>query len=101
MDKPALKPLPKTPYQYTEFKLARVNIDYHVEFEQCYYSVPHHLVKHQIEIQATGEIVAAFFEGKPVAKHPRSRRPGAFSTDTNHMPHAHREHHTWTPERLK
>lgn len=101
LDKPALKPLPKTPYQYTEFKLVRVNIDYHVEFERCYYSVPHHLVKHQIEIQATGEIVAAFFQGKPVAKHPRSRRPGSFSTDANHMPPAHREQRTWTPERLK
>ncbi|MEJ2680607.1 MAG: hypothetical protein P8176_01225 [Gammaproteobacteria bacterium] len=40
LDKPALKPLPKTPYQYTEFKLIRVNIDYHVEFERCYLRSP-------------------------------------------------------------
>jgi len=100
LDKPALQPLPKTPYQYTEFKLARVNIDYHVEFEKSYYSVPHHLVKHQVEIQATRESIAAIFKGKQVARHPRSHRPGSFTTDSNHMPHSHRQHQTWSPERL-
>jgi len=100
LDKPALKPLPDNPYQYIEFKLVRVNIDYHFEFDKHYYSVPHHLVKKQLEIQATQDGVAAFFKGKQVARHARSLRQGGFSTQASHMPESHRRHQTWSPQRL-
>ena len=39
VDKPALKPLPQQPYQYADWKKARVNIDYHIEVDRHYYSV--------------------------------------------------------------
>jgi len=62
LDKPALKPLPATPYKYLEFKLARVNMDYHIEFDKHYYSVPHHLVKTQVDVQASREGVFTFYK---------------------------------------
>ena len=40
IDRPALKPLPSSPYEYAEWKKARVNIDYHIEIDGHYYSVP-------------------------------------------------------------
>lgn len=100
LDKPALKPLPARPYEYVEFKLARVNIDYHIEFDKHYYSVPHHLVKSQVDVQASREGVAIFFKGQQVARHARSLRQGGFTTDTHHMPGHHRKHQSWSPERL-
>ncbi|WP_435056070.1 Mu transposase domain-containing protein, partial [Zhongshania aquatica] len=100
LDKPALKPLPATRYEYLEFKLARVNIDYHVEFDKHYYSVPHHLVKTQVEIQASRDGVAIFFKDQQVARHARSQRQGGFTTNTHHMPEAHQRHQQWTPKRL-
>ena len=100
LDKPALKALPLKHYEYLEFKLARVNIDYHIEFDKHYYSVPHHLVKTQIEVQASKDSIAIFFKGQQVARHARSLRQGGFTTDVHHMPEAHRKHQTWTPERL-
>ena len=100
LDKPVLRPLPNTSYEYTEFKLARINIDYHFEFDKHYYSVPHHLVKHEVEIHATREGVAVFFKGQQVARHARSQRLGSFTTDASHMPQTHQRHKTWTPERL-
>ena len=100
LDKPALRALPDKPYEYIEFKLARINIDYHFEFDKHYYSVPHNLVKSQVEIQATRDGVAVFFKGKQVARHPRSQRQGGFTTDANHMPEAHKRHQAWTPEKL-
>jgi len=100
LDKSALKPLPAKHYEYVEFKLARVNIDYHIEFDKHYYSVPHHLVKSQVEVQASQDSVAIFFKGQQVARHARSLRQGGFTTDTHHMPETHRKHQTWTPERL-
>jgi transposase len=53
LDKPALRALPARPYQYTHIKKARVHIDYHIEYDKHYYSVPHHLVKQEVEVQAT------------------------------------------------
>ena len=100
LDKPALKPLPTTRYEYLEFKLARVNIDYHIEFDKHYYSVPHHLVKTQVEVQASREGVAIFFKGQQVARHPRTQRQGGFTTSTPHMPQAHQHQQQWTPTRL-
>ncbi len=41
LDKPALKPLPKQRYLYTETKRAKVGPDYHIEYRRHYYSVPH------------------------------------------------------------
>lgn len=100
LDKPAMRALPAVRYQFTEFKLARVNIDYHLEYDKHFYSVAHHLIKHQVEVQATRDSVAVFFKGKQIARHARSHRQGGYSTDSNHMPQAHRKHHEWSPGRL-
>jgi transposase len=100
LDKPALRALPVTAYYYTEFKLVRVNIDYHIEFDKHYYSVPHHLVKHQVEAQATYDGIALFFKGKQIARHARSYQKSGYTTDPNHMPQAHRKHSEWSSERL-
>lgn len=100
LDKPAMRALPAGRYQYTEFKLARVNIDYHLEYDKHFYSVPHHLVKHQVDVQATRNCVAVFFKGSPIARHVRSQKQGGFTTDPHHMPTPHRKHGQWTPGRL-
>ena len=54
LDRPALKPLPATRYQFGEWKTARVNIDYHVEVERHYYSVPYALVHQKVDVHLTG-----------------------------------------------
>src|SRR5262249_32755989 len=59
IDRPALRPLPGEAFVYGEWKAARVNIDYHVEVEHHYYSVPHALVHEKVEVRvgaATVEI---------------------------------------------
>jgi hypothetical protein len=53
LDRPALRPLPDAPYVYAEWRKARVHIDYHVEVDRHYYSVPYQLVKHALEIRLT------------------------------------------------
>ena len=99
-DKPALKPLPSQPYQYTDIKQARVHIDYHVEYDKHYYSVGHHLVKQVVEVQASDNTIAIYHHGKRIASHPRSYRQGAHSTCAEHMPRAHKEMQAWSPERF-
>jgi transposase len=100
LDKPALKPLPKRPYQLAEFKKVRVHMDYHIEFEGHYYSVPFTLVKQEIEIRFTATTVECLFHGKRVASHARNIHKGAHTTLTEHMPKAHQKHLGWTPGRF-
>jgi len=100
LDKPAMNPLPAEPYQFVEFKLVRVNIDYHIEFDQHFYSVPYHLVKHQLEAQVTCDSVALFFNHKQVARHARSTQKYGYTTHLSHLPESHRKHQQWTPERI-
>ena len=100
LDRPAMKPLPARRYDYAEWKLATVNIDYHVELAGHYYSVPHSLVKQRIEVRLTATTVECYFKGKRVAAHVRSNQRGRHTTLAEHMPEAHRKHLQWTPGRL-
>ena len=100
LDRPALRPLPDAPYVYAEWRKARVHIDYHVEVDRHYYSVPYQLVKHAIEIRLTAHTVECFFQGNRVASHVRAHLPGRHTTLPEHMPTAHRQYAEWTPERL-
>ncbi len=86
LDQPVLRPLPARPYQYAEIKQAKVHIDYHIEYHKHYYSVPHHLVKQTVEVQARDTTVAIYHQGQRIASHVRSYRKGAHTTCAEHMP---------------
>jgi transposase len=100
IDRPAMLPLPETPYEYADWIKARVHMDYHVEVEHHFYSVPHRLVREQLDVRYTETIVECFFNRKRVASHPRSQLKGKHSTRPEHMPRAHLEFAEWTPERF-
>jgi transposase len=100
LERPALRPLPAVPYEFAEWKKARVHIDYPVEIDGHYYSVPYRLVKTQLDIRATARTVECFHQGQRVASHVRSPQRGQHTTVPEHMPIAHREHAEWTPQRL-
>ena len=100
LDKPALKPLPATPYIYAQWKKVRVHIDYHVEIAKHYYSVPCALVKAQLNARITERTIECFHKGKRVASHPRSRAQGGHTTLREHMPKSHQQYGDWSPQRL-
>jgi transposase len=100
LDRPALKPLPACPYQYAEWKKARVNIDYHIEVERHYYSVPHQLIQKQLDVRITAFTIECFYKNKRVASHIRSFRQGHHSTIKEHMPKSHQKWAQWTPQRF-
>ncbi len=100
IDKPALNTLPQYPYEYTDLKTVKVNIDYHVQFDDHLYSVPHHLVGERIELHAKFNVVELYFKHKLVANHARQYRYG-MSTSPAHMPTKHQIHHKWDDKRLR
>ena len=99
LDQPALKPLPLHPYEYTDIKQVKVNIDYHVQYANHFYSVPDVYVGERIELHVGDKLVTAYFKKRQVAQHARRFTAGMSTIDT-HMPTRHQQHHKWTPDRL-
>jgi hypothetical protein len=87
-------------FVYGEWKRATVNLDYHIEFDHHYYSVPYRLAHHEVEVRANALTVEVFERNHRVVSHVRSRQRGGFTTNPEHMPAAHRKHAEWTPERI-
>jgi transposase len=100
VDRPALKPLPAQPYVIAEWKLVKPNIDYHVEVERHYYSVPYQLVGQPLDARYTSSTVEIFHRGVRVASHVRSFVPYTATTLQQHRPKSHQAHLEWTPSRL-
>jgi transposase len=101
IDQPALQQLPDAPYEFAEWKIgARVNLDYHIEFEKNYYSVPFQYAREQVDIRATVRTVEIFHRARRIASHALLPGMRKYSTVVEHMPRAHREHAGLSPTRL-
>jgi transposase len=100
MEKPCLKPLPTERYRYIDFKRATVNIDYHVDVADHYYSVPYHFRGKKVEAFVTVDTVEIFLNTQRIATHQRSFKKRGYTTVAEHMPKAHQQHLDWTPSRI-
>jgi transposase len=100
LDRPALRPLPGERYVLAEWKKVRPNIDYHVEIDRHYYSVPYQLVGQELEARYTAATVEIFYHGVRVASHHRGLVAHAATTRHEHRPKSHQAHLEWTPSRL-
>ena len=100
LDKPALQPLPTERYVLAHWKTVRANIDYHVEVDRHYYSVPYQFARQQLEARFTATTVEIFQGDKRVASHVRSFVAYHHTTVSEHMPKSHQAHLEWTPSRL-
>src|SRR5437868_15274404 len=89
LDQPALKEPPPEPYQYAEWRARRVGLDYHVDIDGHYYSVPHRLIGEQLDARVTERTIELFCKGERVAVHMRGGGRGRHTTIPQHMPSAH------------
>ena len=101
IDKPALKPLPPTRYQFAEWKKAKIHVDYHFVFDEHYYSVPYQHTRCSVEIRATSKSIECFYKGQRIASHVRSYKRYGFTTRPEHMPKAHQEQANSSPSQIK
>jgi len=100
LDRPALRPLPAERFDLSEWSQATVNIDYHIQFDKSFYSVPYQLARQTVEVRATPSTVEIFHQGKRVASHVRTRKAYAAVTNAEHRPASHRAHLDWPPSRM-
>jgi len=101
VERPALSALPETDHEFAEWRFARVSLDYHVELDGFFYSVPHQLIREQVDTRMTARIVEIFHRGKRVAVHQRRHGGPRHGTDPDHMPSSHRRYAEWTPDRFR
>lgn len=101
LDRPALRPLPLQPYEFATWKTVTVSLDYHVEVDHIYYSVPYQLIHTRCEARVTTTTVEICHRGQRVASHLRGFQRGRHHTQPEHMPASHRRHLEWTPGRLQ
>src|SRR4051812_34335970 len=101
IERPVMQGLPPEEFEYAEWHLARVGIDYHVEVQGFFYSVPHALIREQVDTRATVRTIEVFYHGRRVAAHPRRSGGPRHGPQPEHMPSAHRRYAEWTPERLQ
>ena len=100
LDRPHLRPLPVEPYVFAEWRARRVGIDYHVDVDNHFYSVPYRFARHEVEIRLTARTVEVFFKGERIAAHLRNSGNGKHSTVPEHMPSSHRRYADWTIDRI-
>lgn len=100
MDQPALRPLPERRYEYAEWKVARVGVDYHVEVDVHYYSVPYQHARAQVDVRVTKATAEILQRGQRIASHAYCAFKGRHTTIDVHMAAAHREVAGWNADTL-
>ena len=101
IDRPALKALPDEPYEYSEWRVRRVGVDYHVDIDAHYYSVPYRFARAEVEARLTACGVEIFHKGERIAVHLRASGNRKHTTVPEHMPSSHRRYAGWTIERIR
>ena len=100
IDRPNALPLPQRPYEYAEWYKAKVHLDYHIEVDRHYYSVPYRLLHERVDIRLTASMVEVLYKGERVAAHARSQVISGYTTLPDHMPPSHRYYAEWNPARF-
>ena len=100
-EKGFLLPLPRYPFERSEWTTAKVQKDYHVKCGDRYYSVPHTYIGCSVDVRATRDMVEVFYDGTRICSQQRKYFGDKYVTDESHMPDDHRKHGQWSGERFK
>jgi transposase len=101
IDKPCLQPLPATKYKYAEWKEAKVQFNYHVDFEDYFYSVHYSYINKPCSVRATSLTIEIYISGERIAVHQRNyNKSNRYKTLPEHMPENHKAVYGWSSERF-
>jgi transposase len=100
IDAPKLKALPIQPHILAEWRARKVGLDYHIDFDGHFYSVPCTHARAAVEVRATVRTIEVFLKGQRIATHMRGSGDGKHATLAEHMPSSHRRYADWTLERI-
>jgi transposase len=99
-DNPHALPLPEKPYEFAEWKKAKVQFNYHIAYDSHHYSVPYTFIHKEVAIKATRTLLEIYHKGNRICSHARSYKEHGYTTVNEHMPERHIKYLEWTPERI-
>jgi transposase len=95
-EKLELMPLPSMHYEYMERKTAKVSSDFHVRFDNAYYSVDKAFLHKKVSIKASATVVRIYsLSGEFLCEWPRATRKGQWSTNPEHLPDNYKGFTQW------
>ena len=95
-EKLELMPLPSTHYEYMERRTATVSSDFHVRFDNAYYSVDKAHLHKKVSIKASATVVRIYsLAGEFLCEWPRVTRKGQWSTNPEHLPDNYKGFTQW------
>lgn len=98
-EKLELMPLPSVSYEYMERKEAKVSSDFHVRFDNSYYSVDKAFKHQKVVIKASTSTVKIHSKkGELIAEHSRAYRKGQWCTNPDHLPKNYNDYREWNAE---
>jgi transposase len=100
VERAAMQPLPERTFELAQWSRPKVDISYHVEFDDHFYSVPYQLIGERLDVRATETTVEVLHGGKRITSHTRSYKKNDYTTKDEHMPRNHRAQAEWTPQRV-
>ena len=87
VERSALRPLPRSPYDLAVWKQVKLHRDGYVVFEGSYYSAPFRLQGQKLWVRGgTREVRIFTGEYQLVATHARAEKPGERLTELSHLP---------------
>lgn len=99
LDKPYAQQLPAEPFKISHVKLdVLVGHNYHVRFENHFYSVPHYLATHRVDVYQIGPIIEIYHDNVHVCRHQAGLPNFGYTTITEHMPPNHAFVKGWSKE---
>jgi hypothetical protein len=101
LEKESLKPLPLEPYQYIEWKEAKVHPDSHISIKSCYYSVPHIYRGQRVKVKISRHQIEVYINLERIAVHKRNRdKACVYITDVKHLPDNSKAYYEATPKNI-
>ena len=97
LDKPYAKPLPSSPFEFTQVKYdVRVAPNYHIEFDKHYYSVPHEIAREYVDVYQINNILEIYHDGNHICRHRKEQPNYRYTTKNEHMPSNHKFVKGWS-----
>jgi hypothetical protein len=100
-EKAFLLPLNPRPFELASWRVAAVQLNYHIAAESMNYSVPFEYIRRKVDVRMTKSMVEVFYGGSRIASHIRLYGfPGQYSTVEEHMPENHQQYNKWNAARF-
>ena len=94
-----LIPLRQPRLKLSEWRIARVQSNYHIQIDRMYYSTPYEYIQSDVDVRLSKDVLEVYFKEARIASHKRLHgEPGQYSTNPDHMPDHHRYFLDHTPK---